>query len=667
MRFRLVASFFQTSRRPLRVLAQRFKRNRRAARADPRRNRTLRFGAAALSLVGAAALWTSAAASAGDAAAVLARYKSASGGERWDRVRTLAMTGTKTTGGLEGEWRATQDLHSGRYVESARLGSFDQAEGYDGSVAWRRDPGGEIALLDGAAPLRRACTQAWLAARAYWYATRLPARYAALQSRSFEGLRYDVVATTPAGGNPIDLWFDAQTGLLARVVQPVAGSSLAFTFGDYREIEGLRLPHHVAIDATDSAGRTDPRQRSELHLQRYALNATATAADFAAPPMPTNARIDNAEGVTRIPFDLLNNHVYVDAEVDGKPARFLVDTGAVNLLTPAAAKRLGLSNAGKFSVGGAGDENAEFGFARGRSLRVGEAILADPIFYVLDLGQQPDSMGVVYDGYIGYEMFRRFGTTFDYAKRVLTFAEPARYRPPAGAKAVKFEQDHFAPILAGTLDGIALRLWVDSGSRNSLSLQSPFVRKHGLIEKYRAGETAVVGWGIGGPSRAQPVRLGALTIGGLQVDGLVGDLSTTDKGALANTDLGAILGGGVLRRFTVGIDYATKHMYLAPNVEFGRPDPFDRSGLWLQADGDVLRVGEVASRSAAARAQLRENDRIVSIGGEPVSKRNLSEWRARLRELPAGTRLAIGFRRDGRQAQAELVLAERIPARWKSD
>lgn len=132
---------------------------------------------------------------------------------------------------------------------------------------------------------------------------------------------------------------------------------------------------------------------------------------------------------------------------------------------------------------------------------------------------------------------------------------------------LSFEQDDRAPVLNGELDGIPLRLWLDTGSRNSLSLSSPFVRTHGLLEKYHASEEAVLGWGLGGPGRARPARFGVLRMGSIEVTGLVGDLSSTDKGALALADYGAILGGGVLRRFSMGIDYDTKRLHLVPNAE----------------------------------------------------------------------------------------------------
>lgn len=599
-----------------------------------------------------------------DPATVLARAKAGSGEVRWDSVRTLQAEGEESSGGLSGAWRVLQDLDRGRYVETSQQGRFTLTRGYDGQLAWRRDRGGEVGLLDGQVPRRSARTQAWLASRAYWYPLRAASQLGATRMQTLAGRRYAVLAATPEGGDPIELWFDAGSGLLHRLVQPLPVGSTVTVLDDYRVVEGLRLPHRITIDTLDNAGHDDARLRRELRVRRYTVNAAIAADAFNAPSMPTDAYVDTASGVTRIPFDLVNNHVYVDAAVDGQPARLLVDTGAVNLLTPAAARRLGITSVGRSSIHGAGDNAAELGLAQARHLRIGEAHLPDPVFYVIDLGEQIESMGVHYDGFIGYETFRRFVTTFDYGARVLSFTDPARYQPPADAAALVFEQDDRAPMLSATLDGVAVRLFIDSGSRNSLSLLGPFVRAHGLLEKYQAGTEAVLGWGIGGPSRAAPARLGVLQLGSLQVAGLAGDLMSTDKGALASPHFGALVGGGLLRRFTIGLDYGTKRMYFTPNAENQAAEPFDRSGLWLQAEGDVLRIGDVAPGSAAARAQLRVDDHVVSIRGEPVGRRSLGQWRELLRELPVGTQVAIGYVREGRRAQAELVLAERIATHW---
>src|SRR6202008_1916069 len=123
-----------------------------------------------------------------------------------------------------------------------------------------------------------------------------------------------------------------------------------------------------------------------------------------------------------------------------------------------------------------------------------------------------------------------------------------------------------------------------------------------------------------------------LVIGAQRIDGIAGELFTGDKGSFANPDPAGNLGSGVLRRFTVAFDYAARKMYLAPNAAFGKPDPFDRSGLWLLRDGAKPQVTDVVPGSAAEHAGLRVDDRIVAFDDVPVGKRSLAEWRTRLRE-----------------------------------
>jgi hypothetical protein len=259
-------------------------------------------------------------------------------------------------------------------------------------------------------------------------------------------------------------------------------------------------------------------------------------------------------------------------------------------------------------------------------------------------------------------MFRRFGVQIDYAKRQLTLTDPNKFAPPSGAVMVPFDLDDRIPIVSGTLDNLPARISIDTGSRASLTLHSPFVRKHDLVACYHAAPESVVGWGAGGPARERPARLGTLQLGDLRIGGIAGDLYTGDKGSFANPDLSANLGGGVLRRFTVAFDYANKKMYWAPNTDFSKPDDFDRSGLWLLAEGNALKVADVAADSAAARAGLRVDDRISAINGVSISTKSLAEWRGQLRELPAGTLFTVKFLRGGKNNDAIMTLADRIPA-----
>lgn len=610
----------------------------------------------------AVSLLLSTAARAEDAASLVARFKEASGGVAWDRVKTLHATGTLGAGGMSGEVTLVQDLSTGRSADAYKLGPIEGADGYDGKLAWSRDPGGEVAALDTPEAKRRARSQAWLDARGFWYPDRIKASYGDVADRDADGKHYRVVEAKPDEGDPLTLWFDPSNGLLARTVQRQGQDTVTTVLDDYRDVDGVRVAFRTTTDFTDAAGRTDPRRRSEIELAKATLNGAIADADFAMPAMAPTAHIVDASGTTRIPFDLVNNHIYANGTIDGKPARFLVDTGGVNLLTPAAAKKFGVAGEGKLAARGAGDQAVDLSLAHAKEVRLGGAALADPVFYIIDLADLPKVEGVDCDGLVGYEMFRRFGVTIDYEKRELVLTDAAKFTPPAGATAVPFELDDRIPIVQGSLDGVPARMSVDTGSRSSLTMHSPFVREHKLVEKYHAAPDAVIGWGVGGPSRGQPARFGTLTLGDLKIPGIAGDLYTGDKGSFANPDLAGNLGGGVFKRFTVAFDYANKRLYFAPNASFAKPDAFDRSGLFLLADEDALVVADVAPESAAAKAGFAANDRIVAIDGAAANRKSLVAWRAKLRELPVGTELKVDRVRDGKKAMVELVLADRIPS-----
>ena len=611
----------------------------------------------ALLLLGATAT-----AQADDAAAVFARFKSASGAEKWDAVRSIHATGTLAGGGLSGAFESTVDVTTGRSVDAYKLGPVDGADGYDGKHAWGQDPGGEVAALDAPEALRRARSQAWLDARAYWFPQRIAATYAKVEARQLDGRRYQIVEANPTDGDPIVLWFGADDGLLARVVQRDGQDTATTLLDDYRNVEGLRLPFHAVTDKTDAAGRTDPRRRSEVRLERIALNGAIADSDFAMPEMAATAHIDDAGGSAHIPFELINNHIFVDATINGKPARLIVDTAGANILTPAAAAKFGVSGAGKLSAAGNGEERTDFAYAKVDALAVGAARMDHPVFYIVDLGQLPDVEGVPLDGLVGYELFRRFGTTIDYARSEFTLTDAAKFTPPPGASAIPFDLDDHVPIVTATLGGLPARITIDTGSRSSLTLHSPFVRAHGLVAAYGAAPESVTGWGVGGAVRGRMARLPTLQIGDQRIVGIAGELFTGDKGAFANPDLAGNLGSGVLRRFTVAFDYDKRRMYLSPNADFAKSDAFDRSGLWLLADAATLRITDVVQDSAGARAGMKIDDRVVAIGGESVAKRSLAQWRRLLRESPVGTRIALKYRRGNDEESADVILADRIPA-----
>jgi hypothetical protein len=585
---------------------------------------------------------------------LLAGFRDATGGAAWDRARVLETRGTIEVGGLHGTIETLEDVASGRHREALHLGAIEQADGFDGTASWTQEPGGEVSSPDAPEAVARARTDAWLVRRGYFHPG--GAAYRDLGEQRDGGVHLRGLEAIPDGGAAIELWFD-DAGLLARTRQRQNREIVVTTFGDWRDAGDVRVPFHVVID------RGDPRNRvTVIATEVRRLDATDDAA-FARPAQDAD-RVSFTGGVTssEVPFELINNHIYVRATVDGAPVRMLLDTGGANVLTPAAVKRLGLTAAGAMAASGVGADKVDVGFAHAKALAVGDVVLAKPVFYVVDFARLHDIEGVDFDGLVGFEMFQRLAVRIDYPGQRLTMTAPAAFTAPAGAIAVPFELGESIPIVHGTIDGIAGRFWIDTGSRVSLTTFAKFTRDHDLIAKYHPRFEQVTGWGVGGPVRSHPVRFHEVTLGGAVVHDVVGDLFTGDKGAMSDPDGAANLGGGILHRFVVTFDYAHRTMFLEPKTPDER-EHYDRSGLFLMRDGDAaLRVIAVIPGSPAEQAGVAADDRITQLDGAAIPTRTLAAWRASLRDREPGTKVKLRVERDGaKPREVTITLAELVP------
>ena len=597
-----------------------------------------------------------------DVAALLARAKTASGGNRWDGVTSLAGSGQMDAAGLSGTMESREDFLRGRNVGRYQLGAIHTANGYDGKATWELDPGGEVGVLDDTQAVREAHTAAWVTAHAYWFPQRGAATYGRVEERKFGQRTYQVVQAMPADAEPVELWFAQDTGLLERLVTRVGGKDIqTFQLSDWRVVDGLRIAHEIS-----SARGEDVRNRALIHYQKMQLNVALTDADFAPPALSERTHIAATSGIAHIPFWLARDHIHVNASIDGKPVRMLVDTGGMNMLLPAAVKRLGLSTEGHIEGRGTGEDSEDVSMAAATKLELGGVSIDKPVFYQFDFGLLPQFEGEDFDGVIGYELFQRFGVTIDYAAHELTLVAPDKFAAPAKSRAFVFTLSERIPIVQGRIDGMPVRLSVDTGSGSAIDLHSPFGKRQSLKTLYQPTSENIVGWGVGGPVRGWPVRLGQLQLGDFVLRDVSASLFTGDKGAYAGDDVDANLGGRALKHFTVGFDYRNKTLYLAPNAQFTAAFDYDRSGITLIREGDAIKVYAVLAGGPAAAAGLAQGDVLSAIDGAAMATHSLSEWREVLARAPLDRNLSVDFRRDGKVQNVKLQPRDLIPPHHNS-
>lgn len=587
---------------------------------------------------------------------LLARTLAAAGGAAWGRVRTLRFEGRVRAGGLSGPWEQWIELESGRHAMRLTLGPATMAAGHDGAQAWQRSANGEVLVQDAEAARRAAATEAWIHARGWWFAQRSGATIESLGRREADGAAFDVLRCVPDGGQWVELWFDASSHLLARLVQEVLGKPLLRRFEDHREVGGLRLPWRI------SSGNGDPRFDRVTEIAAVTLDQ-APPADAFDVPQQVFADVAFLDGTdqARLPIELVGNHVFVAVELAGHGLRFLLDTGGVNLLAATAARRIGLASVGALEARGPGEKTVGSGFARVERLVVGGAVaLERQLLRVLDMPGFDDVQGVQVDGVLGVELFKRLVVQIDYAGRSLLLADPATFVAPAAATSLPITFFGHFPGVAAELDGIGGQFWLDTGNRGGLVLLAPFVQEHGLAERLAVTPLTTIGWGIGGPAQGRLARGGCLALGSALVHGPVLRLPADDAGALATRHVAGNIGGEILRRFVVTFDYARRVVHLADSGAPPRPFDADRCGLWINRDAQGALVMAVMAGGPADEAGMRVGDAIVAVDGEPASAIGLDALRRRLAESPAGTRVELVLLRGSARLQAAPVLRDLV-------
>ncbi len=588
------------------------------------------------------------------AAEVLARAKAAAGGSAWDRLRSLHTVATIATGGLEGTVESWDDLRTGRGVTRFELGPLSGAEGWDGEVLWSQDRSGQVRREEGADEVLGAADDAYRRCRGYWFPDRWPAEITSAGAETDDGRTFRVVAVAPRNGRPFSIWVDAASGLVSRFVEASALQTTTTTLSDYRRVGDVLIPFSVRRSNGDS------RYDQVVTVQRVELDqALADELFRMPPPPPPDYRFASGAASTAVPFDLVNNHIYVDVRLNGRgPFRMICDTGGMNVVTPTLAAELGLEPQGAVQGRGVGEASEDVGFVPVGTLTVGGVTLDDQLFAVFPLERMADVEGVPLDGLVGYEVFKRFVVRVDYQHRHLTLYEPDHFRYDGTGTVVPFTFAEHLPRIEGSIDGIPGAFDLDTGSRSSLTLLAPFVERHGLHR--RSGIETVTGWGVGGPARGRLLRMGSLRLGDVEIPDVVADLSRQRAGAFTDPYLAGNVGGGLLKRFNLVFDYGARTVVFEPNPDAADHDVWDRSGMWLNRSGDVLEIMDVTAGGPAAAAGLAPGDLVLAVDGAPAAEVGLVPLRRRFAADPPGTRVRLRVRRGDTEREVVLVLRDLV-------
>ena len=217
----------------------------------------------------------------------------------------------------------------------------------------------------------------------------------------------------------------------------------------------------------------------------------------------------------RIPFVQRDPLPMVAVAVNGRPAHFLIDTGAPDVVVdPDFAREIGATVTAAGSGVFAGGRRAPVSHTSLATFSLGGADFADLQATVLPTRGLPFGGAIHIDGVIGTGFLAHFLATLDYAHSALVLAPRASAPNVTGATVVPmwFVGDHFL-FARGTINGVPMLMSVDTGLAGGGVLPSPeTVKSAGLtLDTAHASQ----GMGGGGPVTTIPFVAKSVTLGTL--------------------------------------------------------------------------------------------------------------------------------------------------------
>lgn len=295
-----------------------------------------------------------------------------------------------------------------------------------------------------------------------------------------------------------------------------------------------------------------------------------------------------------IPFQHIYNLIIIPIEVNGAKLNMLLDTGADNSMIFSLPENDSIQfyNSKKIKVRGIGSEEViEALLSVNNKIKIsGYEDDKFPLLIVLNQDVNFSSrLGIPVNGVLGYSFFKDYPIEINYEKQLVTIHKTRKFLEK---KKFKKYLKHEISIINNRpyidvetkieKDTLNLKLLIDIGLGDGLWLFEN--------NKIKAGDLFfedILGRGLNGQIVGKKSRVKAVKIAKFALtEALVSypyEMYFPKIGIIEGRN--GSLGGEILHRFNIIIDYEQKSLYLKKNSKFKKPFDYNMSGIVIQHNG----------------------------------------------------------------------------------
>lgn len=403
-----------------------------------------------------------------------------------------------------------------------------------------------------------------------------------------------------------------------------------------------------------------------------------------------------------IPFELINNLIFIPLNVNGVALNFLLDSGVDEtiLLSLDDQETLNLKNVEKIKLRGLGSKESIEGLKSTHNNISVKGLIDNnhSLYIVLDQSFNFSShVGIPVNGIIGYSFFKDNLVEINYERKKITVYNDAKYiqrkiKKQYQSIPISIEKNKpYAQVTIGMeANEFSAKLLVDLGNSDAVWL---FKDKNSNIKVPEKNLDDFLGMGFSGDVMGKRTRISKFSIDKFEFKNPI--IAMPDSTSIKSINsvknrLGSI-GGEILKRFSVFFDYKNRQLYLRKNSQYDIPFQYNMSGVELQNEGlqwvqetvelqtsiknkvfdesgnmtqnfkykfslkPVFTIANVRKNSPAEMCGLKKGDSVLSINNTLAYKYSLQEINEILKS-EEGKWLNFEIERNGQQLKFSFQL-----------
>ena len=319
----------------------------------------------------------------------------------------------------------------------------------------------------------------------------------------------------------------------------------------------------------------------------------------------------------RLRFQLINNLIVIPLEVNGARLSFILDSGVSKpiLFNLTDQDSIALKDVSEIEIRGLGEGAPIKALSsKGNEFRLKDLYnRQQQLYVVLDRKMNfSPSLGIPIHGIIGYDLFRDFVVEINYKRQFLEFHDPRYYvyKEDKRSQQLPLTIINNKPYLDGQVvvegeDPVSTRLLIDTGSSDAVWL---FTDPEIGLEVPRKHYDDFLGVGLSGNIFGKRTVVNSMRIGDFSFEeakAAFPDMRSFSALKVVGNRNGS-MGGEILRRFNIILDYPNNSITLRKNGNFRDPFHFNMSGIELQHNG----MRYIAERIADARGVVKSDERV---------------------------------------------------------